>query len=267
MTTEYDERDLYTGLAAEHWRAVSETDPRTDQEFYRRIIQRQGGTALELGCGAGRLLLAYLKEGLDVIGADISGDILEVCRQEGAAAGLEPRVYEQAMQDLDLPMMFKTIYIPCGSFVCVMDIDAAVDTLRRCRAHLEPGGVLVFNIHLADHDYSNGFAAPPISSEWQFKAEKQLAGGRRLVVSNRDTGVHPIDQVVQEERRYQLFQGDAFVREEVHAGQTRWYFRNEVLHMLQLAGFTRVTVTGDVTDEPYGPQHERMMMFTADRTD
>ena len=31
--TGYDERDLYSGLAARHWWAISDTDPRMDQEL------------------------------------------------------------------------------------------------------------------------------------------------------------------------------------------------------------------------------------------
>ncbi|MDX1688379.1 MAG: class I SAM-dependent methyltransferase [Candidatus Promineifilaceae bacterium] len=72
----FDERGLYTGLAAVHWATISETDSRRGQDFYRRIIEDGKGRALELGCGAGRLLIAYLQKGLDVAGLDISGDML-----------------------------------------------------------------------------------------------------------------------------------------------------------------------------------------------
>ena len=150
----FDERDRYTGQAALHWSTVSETDSRWDQAFYRQIIQQQGGRALELGCGAGRLLLAYLQTGLAVEGADISDEMLAVCRQKGAEIGLQPTLYEQPMQALETPHRYRTIYIPCGSFVCVMDRNLALETLQRCYAHLEPGGVLAFNIYLADYDYS-----------------------------------------------------------------------------------------------------------------
>jgi len=52
----FDERDRYTGLAALHWATISETDSRWDQYFDRGIIEEGNGLALELGCGAGRLL-------------------------------------------------------------------------------------------------------------------------------------------------------------------------------------------------------------------
>ncbi len=260
----FDEKEVFSGLAAQHWAAISDTDPRVDQEYYRGVIRRQGGPALELGCGAGRLLLAYLGEGLDVAGCDISADILDQCRAAGAAAGLAPVLYEQAMQDLDVPGAFATIYIPCGSFVCVMDRDAALETLRRCQAHLAPGGVLTFNVYLAGHDYSQPFVEFDNSGEWLFKAEKKLPRGQRLIVSYRETGLDPIEQIWMEDRKYELYDGNRLLQTEVRGGQGRWYFRNELLWMLRLAGFgDDVTVTGDYTDQPYGAQHTQSMVFTA----
>jgi SAM-dependent methyltransferase len=260
---EFDELDLYTGLATLHWATISDTDSRWDQAFYKSVIERGGGRALELGCGAGRLLLAYLADGLEVEGADISGEILAVLRQKAEAEGLEPVLYEQPMQLLDVPGRFRTIYIPCGSFVCVMDRAAALDTLRRCYDHLEPGGVLAFNIYLSGYDNAGETEPGPFPEPWQFKAEKELPAGRRLLIDYRATGLDPIRQIYQEERRYRLYDGEQLLQEEVHAGQERWYFRNELLLMLETVGFGDIVVKGDYTDEEFGLQHESTMVFVA----
>lgn len=260
---EFDERDLYTGLAALHWATISQTDSRWDQAFYRRVIEEGGGRALELGCGAGRLLIAYLQDGLQVEGLDISGDMLAVCREHAADAGLEPVLYEQPMQELDVPGDFATIYIPCGSFVVVMDRQQALQTLRRCYDHLRPGGTLAFNIFLPDEEY---FVDLDFPRPWQPKAEKQLPRGRQLHIDYRLTGTDPVEQIWMEERRYRLFDGAELLQEEVHGGQGRWYYRNELLCMLQMAGFEEVRVTGDYTDETFGPQHEATMVFRARRS-
>jgi SAM-dependent methyltransferase len=263
MTMNFDERDLYTGLAALHWSTISDTDSRWDQAFYKRIIEEGGGRALELGCGAGRLLLAYLAEGLIVDGVDISDEMLAVCRAKATEAGLQPELYEQPMQQLDVPQRYATIYIPCGSFVTVMERLAALDTLRRCFAHLQPGGRLAFNIYLPNYDYSGQNNPTTFPTPWTLRAEKRLPAGRRLLIHHRLTGLDPVEQIEQEDRRYELFDGDTRLQEEIHHGQTRWYFRNELLWMLQLAGFGEVTLTGDYTDEPFGAQHTQTMVFVA----
>ena len=146
METKIDEAGLFTGLAVLHWSPISIFDKRVDQSFYQALIQKNKGKSLEMGCGAGRLLLTFLKMDLAVEGADISAGQLETCRRDGEAAGLSPVLYEQKMQELDLPHRYRTIYIPCGSFQCVMGREAAKEALKRCHTHLEPGGVLAFNL-------------------------------------------------------------------------------------------------------------------------
>ena len=117
----FDERDLFTGLSALHWSTTSTTDPRRDKPFYKGILEKAEGRAQELGCGAGRLLLTFQQEGFNVQGVDISGDMLSVCRQHAKTMVLDLVLYEQQMQQSDLPDRFNAIYIPCGGFQCVLD--------------------------------------------------------------------------------------------------------------------------------------------------
>ncbi len=74
------------------------------------------------------------------------------------------------------------------------------------------------------------------------------------------------EQIEQEERRYELYDGEQLLASEIHSGQTRWYFRNELLWMLQLAGFQEVTVKGDYTDEPFNASHKTTMVFLATKS-
>ena len=267
MTT-FDERDLYSGLAAMHWSAYD--DPAWDHDFYKRIVENAGGLALDVACGAGRLLRRYLAAGLAVEGVDSSADMLAVCRQKAEAEGLAPVLTCQPMQALDLPRRFACIYVPCGSFTCVMGRDNAIEALCRFHRHLLPGGVLAFNTYFGDwgdYDYNHPEQERVYPSEWKPHVVKELAGDRRLVVERRLTGVDPVEQIASEERRFRLMDGETLLQEEVHAGQNHWYFKHEVLLMLRLAGFEDVTVKGDYTDEDFGSQHNGTMVFIAVRND
>lgn len=264
MEMEFDEKDLFTGLAALHWSTISITDRRVDQAFYQNIIEQNGGKTLELGCGAGRLVLTFLKLGLDVEGVDISPDQLATCRKDGEAAGLSPVVYEQKMQELNLPHRYNTIYIPCGSFQCVMGREAALEALKRCHAHLEPGGVLAFNLapsHVYYFEYVD--EEPTYPSEWKRLSDKQLPDGRQLLVSQRKVFEDSVNQYTMRERKYEVYEGDNLIQEEIHKGQTHWYLRNEMLGMLALVGFSDVLVTGDFTDEEFNQDHKSEMVFVA----
>ncbi|WP_165956948.1 class I SAM-dependent methyltransferase [Kribbella antibiotica] len=242
----YDEGALFAGLAAEQWAVSSRTDARLDAAFYRELIRSQGGRALEVGCGTGRLLLTFLAEGLEVEGCDISADMLAWCRRD--AGGLTPTLYEQPMQELAVPGKFRTIYIPCGSFVLVMDRQAALETLRRCREHLEPGGILAFNVFPVPINYTEP-PADDFPTPWQTGAPIALPNGNRLEVSTRWTALDRTEQTWHEQRRYHLYDDAALLHAETRTGQGRWYFRNELLWMLQLAGFAPadVSTTGNLT--------------------
>ncbi len=258
----YDEVDLYSGLAALHWSAYDE--PAWDHDFYKAVVQQAGGLALDVACGAGRLLRRFLAAGLAVEGVDSSADMLAVCRAKAAAQGLQPVLYCQPMQELDLPKRYDCIYVPCGSWTCVVGRDNAQEALRRFHEHLRPGGVLAFNVYYGDwgdFDYNSPDKVRAYPTEWAPHVVKELGGERRLVVDRRLTGVDPVRQLSCEERRYRLLEGETLLQEEVHAGQNHWYFAAEVVMMLGMAGFAAVEVTGDYTGGPFGPRHTGTIVF------
>ncbi len=175
----FDEVDLYSCLAALHWWAYDE--PGRDHDFYKAVIEQAGWLALDVGCGAGRLLRSYLRAGLAVEGVDMAADMLAMCREKARAEGLQTVLYKQPLQALDLPQRYAAIIVPCGSFVCVMGRDHALEALRRFYAHLLPGGILAFNVYLPDYDYSQPAtptATPTNGSRtWRRPTRSTPAGG------------------------------------------------------------------------------------------
>ncbi len=63
------------GLMARWWAEFNRAEP-AELAYYQAAIERSGQPALDLGCGAGRLLLPLLAAGLDVDGVDLSPDML-----------------------------------------------------------------------------------------------------------------------------------------------------------------------------------------------
>ena len=112
----YEPQTWHYGIVAQHWaefQNYSEDAP--EVAYYRKFIGRYGQPALDVACGTGRLLLPYLRAGLDVDGCDISPDMLAHCREKAAKEGFSPNLYAQAMHELDLPRRYRSIYV-CGSF-------------------------------------------------------------------------------------------------------------------------------------------------------
>ena len=257
----FDEADLYSGSAALMWAAYDE--PGWDHAYYKNVIAKNGGVALDIGCGTGRLLRSYLRAGLRVEGVDVAAYMLTQCRRLAAADGLEVTLYHQPMQALDLPDKYATIYIPCGSFACVMDRRQSLEALRRLKAHLAPGGELVFNLFI-EEDAKPGEVA---SQQWVDWATKTLPDGKTLFVDRRVMHIDRIEQAVTEERRYRIVDGDSrelpALHEEVRTGGYRWYTRNEALWLCELAGLTVEKITGDYKDELFNESHRGTMVFHA----
>ena len=129
------------GLVARWWAEFSEPGP--EIEYFQRHVEA-GQPALDLACGTGRLLIPYLKAGLDVDGCDISPDMIACCREAAEREGLTPNLYAQAMHELDLPRRYRTIFV-CGGWGLGSSREQDAEALRRIFAHLEPGGLLVLD--------------------------------------------------------------------------------------------------------------------------
>src|SRR6266481_2341355 len=102
----------YRGLAAESYDLWFGDEPYEDQAFYERKVRQAGGPALEVACGTGRLLIPYLRDGLDIEGLDASAEMLDICRRKAQGQGLAPVLHQQLMQELDLQRRYATIFIP-----------------------------------------------------------------------------------------------------------------------------------------------------------
>lgn len=142
--------DLYEPLASEHAKA----------DDYVCFLDGAGAPALELCCGSGLPLLDLLARGYDVHGVDASADMLARCHAEAARRGLDVTLFEQRMQDLDLPYRYRAIFLAGASFTLLTSDGDARRTLQAMAAHLEPGGRVLVPLEVPDPDLR-----PPIMRE------------------------------------------------------------------------------------------------------
>jgi ubiquinone/menaquinone biosynthesis C-methylase UbiE len=134
----------YRGLMATSWDLLrGDPSGRFDQDFYLEMIETFGQPVLDVGCGTGRLLLDFLKGGVDIEGVDVSPEMLALCRVKGVQRGLSPILYEQMIETLELPRRYRTIIAPSSVLQLITDPAAARQALARLYAHILPGGVLV----------------------------------------------------------------------------------------------------------------------------
>jgi len=237
-----------------------------DIPFYRARIQEYGEPALDCGCGAGRVLRALLREGVDIDGLDASPDMIALCGDIAERQGLRPTLYHQHFHEMDIQRQYGTILIP-GSFGLSATREQDVEALRRVRSHLAPGGALVF-------DYGMDYQSPTWNL-WTPEGRKTLPGpwgearsrvrardGHVFISRWRTLDVDPLEQAVWRQVHYQVVADDEIVQEETHTMRVRCYLMWELTLMLRLAGFSATEVTGDYTDDVATRDHETLV-FTA----
>lgn len=105
----------------------------------------EGRTVLDLACGTGSLCEELLERGCEVIGVDISEEMLNEAREKCAPYGERALLLCQDMCELDL---FGTV--DCA--VCALDsvnhldgIEGVKKAFERVFLFLEPGGVFIFD--------------------------------------------------------------------------------------------------------------------------
>ncbi len=114
MTAEQPQTWHY-GLIARYWAEFNDDFRPHEIPYFQRFVEDDGQPALDVACGTGRLLLPYLRAGLDVDGCDVSADMIALCREKAEREGFAPNLYVQPMHQLDLPRRYRTIYV-CGAF-------------------------------------------------------------------------------------------------------------------------------------------------------
>ena len=256
------------GVVARWWAEFNESGP--EIEYFQRYVEA-GQPALDVACGTGRLLLPYLRAGLDVDGCDISEDMLALCREAAAREGLAPALYAQAMHELDLPRRYRTIVV-CGGLGLGSTREQDLEALRRLHEQLEPGGVL-----LLDNEVPYADAAL-----WQYWLKEKRAelprprrppgerrpgkDGAEYELRSRVVGFDPLAQRATLEMQAFMWQGDELVAEEEHLLTMTLYFKDELVLMLQRAGFADVRVRGQYNDaEPN--MDDDFLVYIARRAD
>ena len=232
----------YTGLIASTWDLLrGDTSGWSDRAFYRRLIEQSGQPVLDVGCGTGRLLLDYLAQGVDIDGVDVSPEMLAICRRRAEASNLHPNLYEQRMEELDLPRRYRTIIVPSSSFQLVIEPHGADQAMRCFHKHLEPGGVLVMPFIVL-----GGSAAEAGES-----SEKEVVREDGAIVRRRSFARYdPATQLEHTDDTFEVFIDGQVVASERHVRSpaTRGYTPAQARALFEAAGFAIEKVLSEFTD-------------------
>lgn len=145
--------DNYGGLAAVYDRLNAEIDYVRWAAYIQAQIAAHSdipvSLVLDLCCGTGSMTLALDALGYDMIGADISPDMLAVAREKAAEAGRAARILFLC-QDMRALELYGTVQAVTCTLDALNHVDGAGDLARvfaLVHNYLEPGGLFLFDLN------------------------------------------------------------------------------------------------------------------------
>lgn len=188
---------------------LPDDDAALQLESLEALLSPEPRRVLDLGCGAGRVLVPMGGLGHRVVGLDRSAAALGACRLAVDAAGIDgvelvEADFAEPWPDLGGP--FDAVLCLGNTFMAVHDVDDAVALLAQAAAHLRPQGVFVIDDipgwywpELAEGHWSAGTSE---DDRWQLV----WAADDAVFTMRRDEAVNEDDWTLgDDERRFRLW--------------------------------------------------------------
>ena len=142
--------DAYHALAVSYDRLTNDVNYRQTVDFYKEILEREGchpRTAVDLACGTGSVTLLLAREGLNVIGVDLSAEMLCIASQKAQELDRPPLFVRQDLSRLWLPRGVDLAVCALDSLDYITDPAACAEAIRRVYRVLNPGGIFIFDVN------------------------------------------------------------------------------------------------------------------------
>lgn len=221
-------------------------DREQDVAYYVTRALELGGPVLEYGAGNGRVTLPLARQGLSVTGVDLSRPMLRDLKRRLAEEPPEVRrrvtVRHGDVRTARLRRRFRLVIAPFNVVLHLYTLADARAFFTRVREHLAPGGTLLFDFSIpvpADLclDPQRRFRAPRF---------RHPVTGRRIRYAERFE-YDPIRQLLVVWMEFSPEDGGSpWMVPLTH----RQFFPQEMLALLDHAGFRHVRLSQDFSDQP-----------------
>ena len=142
--------DAYHALAVSYDRLTNDVNYEATVAFYNEILKREDlhpRTAVDLACGTGSVTAILARQGLDVIGVDLSEEMLTVAMEKVMDMEHPPRFICQSLQELYLPRGVDLAVCALDSLDYITNPVDCEEAIRRAYKALNPGGIFIFDVN------------------------------------------------------------------------------------------------------------------------
>jgi len=203
---------------------------------------------LDLACGTGNMTMLLSKKSFDMIGVDLSIDMLATAQQKSYEQGQKILFLAQDMRELDLYGTIDAAVSVCDGLNYILEPADLYKVFERVHLFLNPGGVFIFDMN-TEYKFKELFAKRSFEDTTQSGAAYEWDNNYDEV-----TKINEYRVCFYNTSNEQVWENDQFV--EVH--KQRAYDTEDVIQMLKTCGFTKVSVYHEYTNEPPRPDSIRI---------
>lgn len=142
--------EAYHELAMSYDRLTNDVDYAATVDFYMQILQREGlvpRTAVDLACGTGSVAILLSEMGMQVVGVDMSEEMLCQANQKAQELENPPIFVCQQLQRLQLPRGVDLAVCALDSLDYITEPEDCREAIRRVYRVLNPGGCFIFDVN------------------------------------------------------------------------------------------------------------------------
>lgn len=242
----------YSDFALVYDRLMCDVDYKARTEYLLKLFKKYGKKPtllLDLACGTGGFSNEMAKRGIEVIGVDMSEEMLGIAREKSAEEETDVLYLCQRAEELDLYGTVDGAICSMDSLNHITDIKALKKAASRVSLFLEEGCLFIFDVNTV------------------YKHEKVLADNTFVIDED---GIYCVWQNEYDSKNLKTnIMLDFFVEEEDGSfsryGEDfceRAYTHEELAEILKECGLEILEVFGDMSEKPLSDTDERAIYIT-----
>ncbi|MGB9804047.1 MAG: class I SAM-dependent DNA methyltransferase [Desulfofundulus sp.] len=140
----------YAGLAKIYDLLVTGVDFESWANYLEEILKRFNHyprTILDLACGTGNTTLPLARRGYQVMGLDLSPDMVNIAREKAAKQGLAVNFFTADMRSFQLEKPVDLITCFHDGLNYLANYEDLMRTFKQVKENLTPGGLFIFDLN------------------------------------------------------------------------------------------------------------------------
>jgi SAM-dependent methyltransferase len=234
--------------------------------FFTSLVRETGGPALDMGCGTGRLSLPIAESGVEVVGLDLSENVLEVFRRKlnDAPLFVRNRVHLVCgdMRRFALRMDFSCAMCSSNTILLLGSEGAIAESFACVAKHLRCEGVLLLDVASLDDEMISALGcdcrdAPDIALDGPDGARLQRTHRARHLLSPEGTGKLSVT--------YTYFGGDG-IRYGERSEELALVRPQRLLALIESSGLKVQQTFGWYDRRPYDESERKLLVIAKKRS-